>query len=196
MAQTQVLTHALLSDLHKGISQTALLPIADGQGTLNAADFSAADLIYSIKDSFTVEWSDPTVDEILVDQNDEVIDTNMSDEGQVTISANYPSQATAALGYFFTQAKTLSGVVGPAVGSDSITYSGASYFKKPKTIECSLMSTSASRQSSIIFARVQITARLQRDSDTGLWYIALTGTMLTNLKDGEGDFAVLKAPSL
>lgn len=188
----QILTHALLSDLHKGIAQTALLPVVDGQGTLNAADFSDADLLYSIKDSFDISWDEPTVEEIKVDQNDETIDTNMTDEGEVTLTANYPSNAGAALEYFFKKAKAVTGVTGP----NGKTYSGSSYFKRPKTIEVSLMSTSSSEESCVIFARFQITARFLRDSDTGLWYIGLTGKMLTNLKDGEGDFAVLKAPTV
>ena len=191
----QVLTHALLADLHKGIAKTALLPVSEGQATLNAADFTAADLLYSLKDSFAVDWSEPTVDEIKVDQNDETIDSDMSDIGEVTITANYPSQAAVALEYFFTKAKAISGVKGPGWTSGDATYEGASFFKKPKQIEVSLMSTSASEKSCIIFARVQFTAREQRDNDTGLWYIAVTGKMLSNLKDGEGDFAVLKQPA-
>ena len=192
----QVLTHALLSDLHKGINKTALLPCpSTGEVTLAAADFSAADLLYSLKDSFAVDWSEPTLDEITVDQADEVIDTDMSDIGEVTITANYPTQATAALEYFFTKAKAITGVKGPGWASGDATYEGASFFKMPKQIECSLMSTSASGKSAIVFARVQFTAREQRDNDTGLWYIAVTGKMLSNLKDGEGDFAVLKQPS-
>ena len=188
------LTHALLADLHKGITATALIPCLNGSATLNAADFSDADLIYSLKDSFQVDWSEPTVDEIKVDQNDETIDSDMSDIGDVTITANYPTQAVAALEYFFEKAKAVSGVKGPGWESGDATYSGASFFKKPKQVEVSLMSTSASGKSCIIFARVQFTAREQRDNDTGLWYIALTGKMLSNLADGEGDIAVLKQP--
>lgn len=191
----QVLTHALLADLNKGITKTAFLPISEGQATLNAADFSAADLIYSIKNSFSMDWSEPTIDEIKVDQNDEVIDTDMSDIGEVTITANYPSQAGTALAYFFTQAKSLSGVKDPGWTSGDATFEGASFFRKPKQVEGSLLCTSASGKSMIVFARVQITARELRDNDTGLWYIGLTGKMLTNLKDGEGDFAVLKQAS-
>lgn len=185
MAKT--LTKALLKDLHKGNSCIALLPVKAGQVDFATLDFSEADLIFSIKDSFQISQDDPEVTEIKIDQNDEVIDTD-TEPGALNISANYPVNAEEAFAYFYEAGAETSSVTAPDGGK----YTGKGFFNTPKEIECSMFVQSQSKASAIVFGRVKITVSMKQDDSQNPLYLALTGKLLTNLKEGAGDFLILK----
>lgn len=181
---SSTLTKELLAQLGRGITSTRLLPVADGSVTVSTLNFTNAGLIYSIEDSFAIDWGEPTLNNIRVDQGQQVIAVD-TEQGDITFSANYPTIAEAALSEFFKVGKA------SVVTTDTnVTFTGKSYFTDPRTVECSLLVEDADSEFVIIFARVSITARLAYDNDTKIWYIALSGRVLANLADGEGDIIV------
>lgn len=182
------LTKELLKPLHKGNAAIALLPTEDGVVTFSNLDFSAADLIYSIKGTFQITQDDPEVTELKIDQGDAVIDSS-TESGGITITASYPTLAEDAFAYFYKEAKDVSGVKGITTGK---TYSGKSFFNTPKQIECSLMALSQDESTAIAFARVQFTVVMRQDNEDQPFYLSVTGKVLTNLKADEGDFVILK----
>jgi hypothetical protein len=183
------LTRELLKPLHKGNAAIALLPTETGAISFASLDFSAADLIYSIKGTFQITQDDPEVSELKIDQGDSVIDST-TESGAITITASYPTIAEEAFEYFYKAGKAVTGVKGITTGK---TYNGKSFFNTPKQIECSLMALSQDESTAIAFARVQFTVVMRQDNEDQPFYLSVTGKVLTNLKEGEGDFVVLKA---
>ena len=183
------LTKELLKPLHKGNAAIALLPTENGVVSFSTLDFSAADLIYSIKGTFQITQDDPEVTELKIDQGDAVIDST-TESGAITITASYPTLAADAFAFFYKEAKEVSGVKG--ITSEK-TYSGKSFFNTPKQIECSLMALSQDESTAIAFARVQFTVVMRQDNEDQPFYLSVTGKVLTNLKADEGDFVILKS---
>jgi hypothetical protein len=183
------LTKELLKPLHKGNAAIALLPTENGVVSFSTLDFSAADLIYSIKGTFQITQDDPEVTELKIDQGDAVIDST-TESGAITITASYPTLAEDAFAYFYKEAQTVTGVKGISSGK---TYSGKSFFNTPKQIECSLMALSQDETTAIAFARVQFTVVMRQDNEDQPFYLSVTGKVLTNLKADEGDFVILKS---
>ena len=183
------LNKEMLKPLHKGNAAIALLPTENGSVTFSTLDFSNADLIYSIKGTFQITQDEPEVSELKIDQGDAVIDST-TESGAITITASYPTLAEDAFAYFYKSAKDVSGVKGIQSGK---TYSGKSFFNTPKQIECSLLAVSQDESTAIAFARVQFTVVMKQDNEDQPFYLSVTGKVLTNLNDAEGDFAVLKS---
>lgn len=184
------LTKAMLEDLHKGMTALSLKAYPDGGVEFNTLSFAGEDQIFTLKDSFNLTPSDPTTEEVKIDQNDETIDSNI-EAGEYTMTGQIPSVATEILDYFMNSVKTVSGVVGQ---DGTTTYSGKSYNNAPKDVICSVMIESASKKTAIVFARVKFTVSgVTIENATGLAYVPFTATILGNTKDGEGAFAVLKA---
>lgn len=190
------LTRELLNPLHKGNAAIALKATNGGAVDFSTLDFSDADLLYSIKGTFNISQDDPEVTELKIDQGDAVIDTT-TEAGAITITGSYPTIAEAAFAYFYKEGIEVTGMKGPATGAGatSATYNGKSFFNTPKQIECSLMAQSQDESTAIAFARVQMTVVMRQDNEDQPFYLAVTGKVLTNLKDGEGDFVVLKKQS-
>ena len=183
------LNRELLKPLHKGNAAIALLPTESGSVDFASLDFSQADLIYSIKGTFQITQDDPEVSELKIDQGDSVIDSTTT-SGAITITASYPTIAEEAFAFFYKEAKEVSGVKGITSGK---TYSGKSFFNTPKQIETSLMALSQDESTAIAFARVQFTVVMRQDNEDQPFYLSVTGKVLSNLKEGEGDFVVLKS---
>lgn len=182
------LTKDLLAPLHKGCSSIQLLPVVDGKvENFAALDFTDADLIYSIKDTFNISQDEPAVTELKIDQGDAIIDTDI-EAGAINITASYPVAAVEAFNYFYNQGAAITAIK----SHDKATYEGQSYFNTAKTVECSLLAQSQSGDTAIAFARVQLTVSMQQDDSTQPLYLAVTGKVLTNLADNVGDFAILK----
>ena len=185
------LTKELLSPLHKGNAAIALKPVTGGVVEFATLDFSDADLIYSIKGTFQINQDESEVSELKIDQGDAVIDST-TEAGAITITASYPTIASEVFEYFYKAGKAVDSIKSSTSG---VTYSGSTFFNTPKNIECSLLALSQDESTAIAFARVQLTVVMKQDSEDNPFYLSVTGTVLTNLKDGEGDFAVLKKDS-
>lgn len=190
------LTRELLNPLHKGNAAIALKSVTGGAVTFSSLDFSDADLLYSIKGTFNISQDDPEVSELKIDQGDAVIDTN-TQAGAITITGSYPTIAEAAFEYFYKKGIAVTSMNGPATGAGatSSTYSGTSFFNTPQQIECSLLAQSQDEGTAIAFARVQMTVVMRQDNEDQPFYLAVTGKVLTNLQEGQGDFVILKRDS-
>jgi hypothetical protein len=187
------LTRELLNPLHKGNAAIALKPVTGGAVDFSTLDFSDADLLYSIKGTFSITQDDPEVSELKIDQGDAVIDTT-TEAGAITITGSYPTIAEDAFAYFYKEGIAVTAMKGPSTGAGatSATYAGKSFFNTPKQIEASLLAQSQDESTAIAFARVQMTVVMRQDNEDQPFYLAVTGKVLTNLKEGEGDFVVLK----
>lgn len=184
---SSTLTKSLLDSLARGIATTKILPVASGGAvTMSSLDFTSAGLIYSIEGSLSIEWAEPTLDEIKVDQLQQTIAVDV-EKGDVTFSANYPTIAQAALGEFFDADSTTTTVTADA----SHQYQGKGIFITPKQTEVTMMIEDQDQNYAVIFARVSLTARLVYDTDTRIWYIGLNGRILSNLADGQPDALII-----
>lgn len=184
---SSTLTKSLLDSLARGIATTKILPVASGGAvTMSSLDFTSAGLIYSIEGSLSIEWAEPTLDEIKVDQLQQTIAVDV-EKGDVTFSANYPTIAQAALGEFFDADSTTATVTADA----SHQYQGKGIFITPKQTEVTMMIEDQDQNYAVIFARVSLTARLVYDTDTRIWYIGLNGRILSNLGEGQPDALII-----
>lgn len=183
------LTKAMLADLMKGNASISLIECPDsGEVEFADLDFTAADQIFSTKDSFQLSPADPTLTNLQVDQFNEIIDTDI-EEGDYTMTANIPSVATAVLDYFYNAGVTISQMKGQ---DGTTTYDGKGYTNR-KEKYASILVESESKKTAVVFARVKVTVNPPaRDDNSAPTYLKFTGTIGANLKANEGNFAVLK----
>ena len=183
------LTKAMIDDLHKGMAALSLLPYTDGGVTFSNLDFSSADQIFTLKDSFSITPSDPTSEEIKIDQKDQTIDTT-TETGEYKMAGQIPSIATEVLDYFMEKATDVTGIK----GQDGDTYSGSSYYIEPKEVICSVLVESASKKTAIAFAKVKfVVPGVTAENASTPAYLAFNADILANAAAGQGDFAVLAA---
>lgn len=183
------LTKAMLADLMKGNAAISLIACPeDGQVQYSTLDFSSADQIFSTKDTFTLAPADPTVTTIQIDQLDEIIDTSI-EEGEYVMNANIPSIASDLLDYFYEKGAAITGLKGQ---DGKTTYNGQAYAER-KEVFASVLVESQSRKTAVVFARVRIVVLPpSRDDNQNPVYLKFSGYISANLKQGEGNFAVLK----
>ena len=181
------LTKAMIDDLHKGMAAISLLSYPDGGVTFSSLDFSGADQIFTLKDSFSITPSDPTSEEVKIDQRDQTIDTTVT-TGEYKMAGQIPSVATEVLDYFMTKAKSVNGVK----GQEGDSYAGASYYIEPKEVVCTVLVESASKKTAIVFGKVKfVVPGVSLENASTPAYLAFNADVLANAKTGEGDFAVL-----
>lgn len=180
----------LLADLHKGMASLTLLPYNSTNGAIfNNLDFSAGDVIITLKDTFSITPSAPTTEEIKIDQKDQVIDTTV-EKGEYKMAGQIPSNAVKLFDFFMEEAKAVSGIKGQ---DGKTTYSGKSYFTSTREVECSVLVESASTQTAIAFARVKfVIPGVTVENASTPAYLAFDADILANAATGEGDFAILK----
>lgn len=181
------LTKAMIDDLHKGMASLSLLEYAEGGVTFSNLDFTGADQIFTLKDSFSITPSDPTSEEIKIDQKDQTIDTT-TETGEYKMAGQIPSVATEVLDFFMNKAATVTGVK----GQEGDTYSGSSYYIEPKEVICSALVESASKKTAIVFAKVKfVVPGVTLENASTPAYVAFNADVLANAATGQGDFAVL-----
>lgn len=184
---SSTLSKDLLNSLARGIATTKVLPVAStGAVTMGSLDFTSAGLLYSVEGSLSIEWAEPTLEELKVDQLQQTIAVDI-EKGDITFAANYPTIAEAALQELFKADSTSKTVVADA----SHQYQGKGIFLTPKQTEVTMMIEDQDQNYAVIFARVSLTARLVYDSDNRIWYIGLDGRVLANLADGEPDALII-----
>ena len=200
------LTHAMLDDLHIGNASIALKAYSpSGLDFTAGMDFSTADQIYTLEDTFNLSCDDPSSTDIRIDQHREVIDVSIDKGGNWTMTGNIPSIAQAVLQYFFTEGKAIT--AGTASSPKGVTgadgtafYTGAGFMATPEIIEVSVLVESESKNTAILFPHVKmIVSKPKKDDNSNPAYLTFTGYVLPNpAKVGDdyvGDFAVLKAAS-
>lgn len=181
------LTKAMIDDLHKGMAAISLKPYTDGGVTFSNLDFSGADQIFTLKDSFSITPSDPTSEEIKIDQKDQTIDTT-TETGEYKMAGQIPSVAVEVLDYFMEKATDVTNIS----GQDGDTYAGSSYYIEPKEVICSVLVESASKKTAIVFAKVKfVVPGVTVENASTPAYIAFNADVLANAAAGQGDFAVL-----
>lgn len=183
------LTKAMIDDLHKGMAAISLLEYPEGGVTFASLDFTGADQIFTLKDSFSITPSDPSSEEVKIDQRDQTIDTTVT-TGEYKMAGQIPSVATELLDFFMSKAKSVNGIK----GQEGDSYSGASYYIEPKEVVCTVLVESASKKTAIVFGKVKfVVPGVSLENASTPAYLAFNADVLANAKDGEGDFAVLKA---
>ena len=181
------LTKAMIDDLHKGMASISLLRYTDSGVTFGTLDFSEADQIFTLKDSFSVTPSDSTTEDVKIDQGDQTIDTTVT-TGEYKMSGQIPSVATEVLDYFMSGASTVSNLT----GQEGTNYSGKSYYIEPKEVICTVLIESASKKTAIVFAKVKFVVNgVTIENASTPAYVGFTADILANAKQGQGDFAVL-----
>lgn len=168
-----------LSKLFKGNASIRMIDYTDG--IYANMDFTDADLIYSLKDSLSIEQETPTIDETKISQGDVTIDIDV-DAGAISFAANYPTTAVEAFEKFFKKGKDTTLSLGGK------TYTGAGFFNTPKETEKSVAFQSQDESQAVSFARAKVVAAYKNTDEGQPAYLELTGRVLTNLAEGEGDF--------
>lgn len=170
-----------LSALFKGNASIRMIDYTDGK--YSSMDFSDADLLYSLKDSLSIEQETPTVEETKITQGDVTIDIDV-DAGAITWVVHYPTTTAAAFEKFFKKGKDTTMTI------NGTTYTGAGFFNSPKETEKSVAFQSQDESQAITFARTKVVAALKNTDEGQPAYLEITGRVLTNLAEGEGDFFI------
>lgn len=195
------LTKTMLADIIRGNASISLLPLSEmdppadeGQVAFADLDFSQADQIFTIKDSFSISEGDPTTENTQIDQMDEIIDSQIT-EGDYTMTGQVPSNAQELFDFFYEAGQTVGSEAGSVTGikgqDGTTTYVGKSYGGK-KEVYCSVLVESQSKQTAVVFARVRcVLSRPVLENTSNPGHCTFNGYILANLKEGEGNFAVL-----
>lgn len=181
------LTKAMLEDLHKGCAAIRLIAQTDD---ITTADFSQADEIFTLKDTFSVNQGEPTVDEIKIDQGDKTILTDV-DTAEFNMSGDIPSAAKELFDYFFaTNSGTAATKVTTKVDGSTADYEGYGYSTAPKMTKATVLVKSASGNTAVAFMNVQFVVNYVDDDMNNPQRVHFIGTVLANTGDGE-DFYIL-----
>lgn len=181
---TATLTKAAIADLHKGNASVSLLPVGEtGEVDLSTLDFTGADQIFTIKDSLEITQNEPD-NELRLDQGNQLVDI---DPGSIAFSGNFPTNAKEVFDYFYEQGAAVTSIK----GQTGTEYEGQGYSLQPKIVQASVLIESESKQTAILIAIADITARFG-GQESGVLYLAVEGTSTTNMMAGAGDFAILK----
>ena len=197
------LTHAMLDDLHIGNACLSLLDYqAGGVDITSGLDFSAADQIYTLEDTFNLSCDDPSSTDIRIDQHREVIDVAIDKSGNWTMTGNIPTQAVAVFNKFYNSgadiaAGTASSPKG-VTGAEGTFYTGKGFLATPEIVEVTILAESETKNTAILFPHVKlIVSKPKKDDNSNPLYLTFTGFILPNpykkSDDYVGDFAVLKA---
>jgi hypothetical protein len=184
------LTQAILNDLNTGNSVLKLLPYTAGGVNLAAEggiDFSAADEIFTLENSFQISKDAPSFTSTKIDQKHRVIESAVEAGDNYTMTGNIPSIATALLDLAF---ESVTGAITVKDGTDNYTAAKAHKFGS-KEAEYTVLARSQSGNSAVVFARVKfVFSEPQHDDNTTPTYVQFNAVMLPN-ENASGDFVAL-----
>ena len=189
------ISNTILKDLNTGNAVLKLLPYTAGTGVaLDAAggvDFSAADEIFTLEDSFTISKDAPSFSSVRIDQKHKVIDSQVTAGDNYTMSGRIPSIATALLSLAFTPVAE-----SVAAKDGSVLYSSAAaHMFGSLDNEYTVLAVSQSGNSAIVFARVKfVFSEPQHENNSTPTFVEFNAVMLPN-EDDSGDFACLPTRS-
>lgn len=182
----KTLAHTILAKLFKGNSYISLLPYASTGVDWSTADFGGADEIFTLQDTFEIPQEDPSSTDIKIDQKSETIDTQ-EEPGAWNFNGTIPANCTEVLEVFYNKVSV--GSTGVSVkGQEGTSYTGETFGMTPKSVYATILVESEDKKEAIAFAKVKLTAKMTRDTDSGLLAVALSGTILANDAAGQGDF--------
>lgn len=184
------LTTDILKDLNTGNAVLKLLPYTAGGVNLAAQggiDFSAADEIFTLENSFQISKDAPSFTSTKIDQKHRIIETAVEAGENYTMTGNIPSIALALLDLAF---EAVTGSISVIDGNDTYTSAKAHKFGS-KEAEYTVLARSQSGNSAIVFARVKfIFSEPQHDDNTTPTYVQFNAAMLPN-ENASGDFVAL-----
>lgn len=184
------LTDAILKDLNTGNAVLKLLPYTAGGVNLAAQggiDFSSADEIFTLENSFQISKDAPSFTSTKIDQKHRIIETAVEAGDNYTMTGNIPSIAIALLDLAF---ENVAGSITVKDGTDTYTSSKAHKYGS-KEAEYTVLARSQSGNSAIVFARVKfIFSEPQHDDNTTPTYVQFNAAMLPN-ENASGDFVAL-----
>lgn len=187
-------SNAILNDLNTGNAVLKLLAYTPGGVNLAVSggiDFSSADEIFTLENSFQISKDAPSFSSTRIDQKHKVIESAVEMGENYTMTGNIPSIALALLELGFDK---VAGSVKAKDGSDN--YTAASAFKYgPLEKEYTVLARSQSGNSALLFARVKfVFSEPQHDDNTTPTYVQFNAVMLPN-ENASGDFAALPTHS-
>jgi len=187
------LTSAMLNDLNTGNSVLKLIPYVAGTGcnldATGGVDFSAADEIFTLENSFQISKDKPSFNSIKIDQKHKVIESGVTAGDNYTMQGNIPSIAVALLSFGFEQG---SASAAKAKISATESYDGSKAYKLGSLEkEYTVLAISQSGNTAILFARVKfIFSEPEHDDNTTPTYVHFDAVVLPN-EHASGDFAPL-----
>lgn len=183
------LTDAILTALNTGNSVLKLLPYTSGTGAnLASLDFSSADELFTLEDSFQITRDGASFTATKIDQKHRIIDREVSVGENYMMTGNVPSIAVALLELAFDAGSATNISV---VNGDK-TYTGTKAFKfTPQIKEYSVLCVSQNGDTAVVFGRVKfVFSEPQHDDNSTPTYIHFDALMLPN-EHASGDFAPL-----
>ena len=184
------LTNAILNDLNTGNSVLKLLPYTAGGVNLAVSggiDFSNADEIFTLENSFQISKDAPSFSATKIDQKHRVIESAVESGDNYTMTGNIPSIALALLDLAF---ESVTGEVTVKDGADTYTAAKAHKYGS-KEAEYTVLARSQSGNSAVVFARVKfVFSEPQHDDNTTPTYVQFNAVMLPN-ENASGDFVAL-----
>lgn len=189
------ITNAILNDLNTGNAVLKLLPYTPGGVNLAASggvDFSSADEIFTLENSFQISKDAPSFSSTRIDQKHKVIESAVTAGENYTMTGNIPSIAIALLELGFDK---VAGNVKAKDGTDNYTANAAFKYGGLEK-EFTVLARSQSGNSALMFARVKfVFSEPQHDDNTTPTYVQFNAAMLPN-ENASGDFAVLPTHSV
>ena len=183
----KTLAHTILGKLFKGNSYISLLPYTSDGVTWANLDFAGADEIFTLQDTFEIPQDDPSTTEIKIDQKSETIDTQ-EEPGAWNFNGTIPANCVEVIEVFYDKVLGTSSTGVSVKGQEGTAYAGETFGMTPKSVYATILVESEDKKEAIAFAKVKLTAKQTRDTDSGLLGVALSGTILANDKSGQGDF--------
>ena len=184
------LTQAILNDLNTGNAVLKLLPYTAGGVNLAASggiDFSSADEIFTLENSFQISKDAPSFTATRIDQKHKIIEQAVEQGENYTMTGNIPSIAIELLDLAF---ESVTGAVTVKDGTDNYASTKAHKFGS-KEAEYTVLARSQSGNSAIVFARVKfVFSEPQHDDNTTPTYVQFNAAMMPN-ENASGDFVAL-----
>lgn len=184
------LSNAILNDLNTGNAVLKVLPYTPGGVNLAASggiDFSSADELFTLENSFHISKDAPTFTSTRIDQKHKVIESAVQAGENYTMVGNIPSIAVDLLALGFEK---VTGAITVKNGTDNYTSSAAFKYGGLEK-EFTVLAISQSGNSAVVFARVRfIFSEPQHDDNTTPTYVQFNAAMLPN-ENASGDFVPL-----
>lgn len=183
------ITDSILTALNTGNSVLKLLPYTAGTGAnLASLDFSSADEIFTLEDSFQISKDAASFSATKLDQKHRIIEREFTVGENYTMTGNIPSIATALLDIAFEAGSAVS--VSAVNGTK--TYSSTKAYKLvPTSNEYSVLCVSQNGSTAIVFGRVRFMfSEPQHDDNSNPTYIHFDAVILPN-EHASGDWAPL-----
>lgn len=179
----------MLNDLNTGNAKLKLLAYVPGTGAnLASMNFSDAEEIFTLENSFQIQKDKPSFSATKIDQKHKVIDSSVEAGDNYTMQGNIPSIAVALMDFAFENGSAAA----VSIVDGSKTYSSTKAYKfGTKEIECSVLAVSQSENTAIVFGRVKfVFSEPEHDDNTTPTYVHFDAVMLPN-EHASGDWAPL-----